>query len=104
TRSTSTCRTARAAAAWSGGCSVAADAGLLTFVLVSAVLIMTPGPDTAITTRSALRGGWLAACLTAAGVALGQLVWAAATAGGLVALLAASAVAFTVVKLAGAAY
>ncbi len=83
---------------------MAVDAGFLTFMLVSAVLLMPPGPDTAITTRNALRGGWWAACLTAAGVALGQLVWSAATAGGLVALLAASALAFTLVKLAGAAY
>lgn len=83
---------------------MAADAGFLTFFLVSAVLIITPGPDTAITTRNALRGGWRAASLTAAGVALGQLVWAAASVGGLVALLAASALAFTLVKLAGAAY
>ena len=94
----------RAAAGWSGDCSAGADAGLLTFVLVSAVLIMTPGPDTAITTRNALRGGWRAASLTAGGVAAGQLVWAAATGAGLVAVLAASAIAFTVIKFAGAAY
>ena len=91
-------------AGWWEGSSAAVDAGFLTFVVVSAVLIMTPGPDTAITTRNALRGGWPAAAWTAAGVAVGQLLWAAATAGGLVALLAASALAFTVVKFAGAAY
>ena len=68
------------------------------------MLIMTPGPDTAITTRNALRGGGRAAFLTAGGVASGQLVWAAATGAGLVAVLAASAIAFTVVKFAGAAY
>jgi threonine/homoserine/homoserine lactone efflux protein len=76
----------------------------LTFVVVSAVLIVTPGPDTAITTRNALRGGWRAASWTAGGVAVGQLLWAAATGAGLVAVLAASAIAFTVVKFAGAAY
>jgi threonine/homoserine/homoserine lactone efflux protein len=79
------------------------DGRFLAFLGVAAVLIVTPGPDTALVTRSALRGGARAASLTALGVALGLLTWGAASAAGLAALLAASALAFTALKIAGAA-
>jgi threonine/homoserine/homoserine lactone efflux protein len=77
---------------------------LWAFVGVAALVIVTPGPDTALTVRNALLGGRAAGVATAAGVALGLAVWTAAASAGLAALLVASEPAFVAVKLAGAAY
>ncbi|HEY2595127.1 MAG TPA: LysE family translocator [Chloroflexota bacterium] len=77
---------------------------LLPFLAVSALVIMTPGPDTALTIRNVLLGGRRGGIFTALGVSTGQAVWALATAAGLAALLTASRPAFVAVKLAGAAY
>jgi threonine/homoserine/homoserine lactone efflux protein len=77
---------------------------LWAFVGVAALVIVTPGPDTALTVRNALLGGRRAGVATAAGVALGLSVWTAAASAGLAALLVASEPAFVAVKLAGAAY
>ena len=74
------------------------------FIAISALLIIAPGLDTALITRNALLHGRRAAVATALGVNTGMLVWTVATAAGLAALVRASAVAFTVLKLAGAAY
>jgi threonine/homoserine/homoserine lactone efflux protein len=77
---------------------------LWAFVGVAALVIVTPGPDTALTVRNALLGGRRAGVATAAGVALGLAVWTAAASVGLAALLVTSEPAFVAVKLAGAAY
>jgi threonine/homoserine/homoserine lactone efflux protein len=77
---------------------------LWAFVGIAALVIVTPGPDTALTIRNALLGGRSAGMATAAGVALGLAVWTAAASAGLAALLVASEPAFVAVKLAGAAY
>ena len=77
---------------------------LLAFIAVAIVIIVTPGPDMALITRNALVHGRRAALFTALGIMVGLMVWTAASVVGLVALLATSAVAFTVVKLAGAGY
>jgi threonine/homoserine/homoserine lactone efflux protein len=77
---------------------------LWAFVGVAALVIVTPGPDTALTVRNALLGGRAAGMATAAGVALGLAVWTAAASAGIAALLVASEPAFVAVKLAGAAY
>jgi threonine/homoserine/homoserine lactone efflux protein len=74
------------------------------FVAVSALLIVAPGLDTALIMRNALLHGRRPAVATALGVNTGMLAWTLATALGLAALLEASALAFTVVKLLGAAY
>src|SRR5215469_5062002 len=74
------------------------------FLAVSLLVIVTPGPDTALTVRNTLLGGRRGGCLTAAGVAAGQAIWALATSAGLVALLVASAPVFEAVKWLGAAY
>ena len=79
------------------------DGRFLAYLGVALVLIVTPGPDTALVTRNAFRGGVRSASLTALGVGLGLLTWGAAGAAGLAALLAASALAFTVLKTVGAA-
>ena len=77
---------------------------LLTFLGVSALVIVTPGQDTALTIRSTLLGGRSRGILTAFGVATGQAVWTLAASIGITALLIASEPAFLAVKLAGAAY
>lgn len=74
------------------------------FLLVSAVVIVTPGPDTALTIRNSLRGGRRGGMLTSAGVASGQAAWALAASAGLAAVLAASHPAFLAVRIAGASY
>ena len=76
----------------------------MAFLGVSAIVIMTPGPDTAVTVRNTLLGGRLAGILTAFGISAGQAIWALATSLGVVALLVASEVLFQAVKYAGAAY
>lgn len=79
-------------------------AQLAAFLGVSAVVIVTPGQDTALTIRNTLLGGRRAGVGTAFGVVGGQLAWALATSAGLAALLLASAPLFTAIRLAGAAY
>ena len=77
---------------------------LIAFVGIAALVICTPGPDTAMTIRNALLGGRSAGLATALGVSTGLAIWALATSAGLVALLIASEPLFLAVKYAGAAY
>jgi threonine/homoserine/homoserine lactone efflux protein len=74
------------------------------FLGVCALVICTPGPDTALTIRNTLLGGRSAGAATAVGVGTGQAAWTAATSAGLALLLAASAPLFLGIRLAGAAY
>jgi threonine/homoserine/homoserine lactone efflux protein len=78
--------------------------GLLAFLGVSALVICTPGPDTALTVRNSIVGGRRAGVFSAAGIAAGQLVWTVAASLGIAGLLQASQPAFTALKIAGAAY
>ncbi len=77
---------------------------LLEFFGVAALVIVTPGQDTALTIRNTLRGGRRDGVFTALGVAMGQCGWAVATSAGLAALLVASEPAFLALRLFGAAY
>lgn len=77
---------------------------LVAFTVAAMVLTITPGVDTAMVIRSAVLGGARQAALAALGIALGCLAWGAAVALGLGAVLAASTLAFTILKFAGAAY
>jgi threonine/homoserine/homoserine lactone efflux protein len=79
-------------------------AELAAFVVVATIVIVTPGPDTALTIRNTLVGGRRGGVFTAIGVSLGQATWAVATSLGIATLLAASEPAFRAVKLIGAAY
>jgi threonine/homoserine/homoserine lactone efflux protein len=74
------------------------------FLGISVLVIVTPGQDTALTIRNALRGRRKAGVFTALGISSGQGVWTVATSAGLAALLIASEPAFVALKLAGAAY
>lgn len=77
---------------------------LLAFVAVSAVVIATPGQDTALVIKSTLAAGRAGGVSTAFGVSAGQAVWALATSVGLAAVLVASERVFLALKLVGAAY
>jgi threonine/homoserine/homoserine lactone efflux protein len=76
----------------------------LAFLGVSAIVIVTPGPDTALTIRNTLLGGRIGGISAALGVSLGQLLWAVATSLGIIAVLVASEPLFLAVKYAGAGY
>ncbi|MBN1528294.1 MAG: LysE family translocator [Thermoleophilaceae bacterium] len=73
---------------------------LVTFLPVAALLTVIPGPATALVVQSAFRGGSGEALRTIAGNSLGILIWALLAAVGLAAVVAASAEAFTAMKLA----
>jgi threonine/homoserine/homoserine lactone efflux protein len=77
---------------------------LLAFAGVAAVANLTPGLDMMLVLRTSVSGGRRAGLVAALGVNTGCLAWGIATAAGLSALLAASHVAFDVVRIAGAAY
>jgi threonine/homoserine/homoserine lactone efflux protein len=77
---------------------------LLAFIAAASILTLTPGVDTAMVLRTAAVGGSRPAWFAAWGIGFGCLVWGAMVSIGLGALLAASEIAFTVVKWAGAAY
>jgi threonine/homoserine/homoserine lactone efflux protein len=92
-------------AGWAAaGLTVGVVGELVGFVGLSAVVICTPGPDTALTVRNAIVSGRAAGVWTAAGVVTGQAIWTVAASVGLVSLLSASEPAFLAVKLAGTAY
>jgi threonine/homoserine/homoserine lactone efflux protein len=77
---------------------------LLAFIAVSAVVICTPGQDTALLVRNTLSGGRASGIATAGAVTVGIAIWVVATSVGLAALLNASEPVFRALKLAGAAY
>jgi threonine/homoserine/homoserine lactone efflux protein len=76
----------------------------VTFLGIAALVIVTPGQDTALTIRNSLAGGRRSGVFTALGVSAGQCGWAVATSAGLAALLVASEPAFLALRLFGAAY
>ncbi len=76
----------------------------LAFIGLSLLVITTPGPDTAVTIRSAMAGGLRGGVFTALGVSSGLAIWALAASAGITALLVASEPLFVALKLIGAAY
>lgn len=80
------------------------DPALLAFLGVATLIIVSPGPDTALVVRNTLLSGRRAGAATVLGVICGIAAWAIAAAVGLAAILNTSAVTFTALKLAGAAY
>jgi threonine/homoserine/homoserine lactone efflux protein len=77
---------------------------LAAFLGISALVIVTPGQDTALTIRNALLGGRRGGVLTALGVSTGQAVWALTTSIGVAALIVAFEPAFVALKLLGAVF
>lgn len=80
------------------------DDRLLAFIGVSIAVVVIPGPDMALVARNVLRHGRSAGFATSVGICTGILGWGVAAALGVSTLLVTSAAAFTVLKLAGAAY
>jgi threonine/homoserine/homoserine lactone efflux protein len=71
---------------------------------VFGLVIVTPGPDTALTIRNTLVGGRASGIATGLGVISGQACWTLATSAGVAALIVASEPAFQALKFIGAAY
>jgi threonine/homoserine/homoserine lactone efflux protein len=80
-----------------------AAASLAAFVATASVLVITPGRDTALVLRTAASGGPRRAALAGLGIAVGCFCWAMLVALGLGALLAASQLAYTLLRWIGAA-
>jgi len=77
---------------------------LIGFGLLALVVTITPGLDTVLVLRQALRGRRVVAFASATGICLGTLVWGVAAATGLGALFVASEIARTVLRWAGVAF
>src|ERR671912_2257969 len=77
---------------------------LLLFIAAGLLLNLTPGPDVLYIVSHALRSGARAGVVAGLGITAGCFVHVFAAAVGVGALLATSAVAFTVLKWIGAAY
>jgi threonine/homoserine/homoserine lactone efflux protein len=77
---------------------------VLSFALLGALLTVTPGLDTALVLRAAITMGRGPAFATALGVGAGALIWGVAASVGVSALLTASQLAYTTLRIAGAAY
>ena len=80
------------------------DSKLIAFVGISALLVVTPGPDMATVTKNALRLGRRGALLTTLGIVSAILMHTTAAAFGLAVLLRTASRVFMIVKLCGAAY
>lgn len=79
-------------------------AALIAFTATAALLTITPGLDTALVLRTAAAEGPRRALLAAMGIALGCLGWGLLVGAGLGALLAASQVAYDLLRWTGAIY
>ena len=77
---------------------------LAPFLAISVLLILIPGPDTAVVTKHALYGGRRGGVFAAAGVTIGLSVWTLAAADGIATLLRASEAAFLALRIVGALY
>lgn len=77
---------------------------VLAFVAIAAVVICTPGPDTALIVRNTLVGGRANGVRTAAGIVTGIATWTLAASAGVAAIVAASHPLFTAIRIGGAAY
>jgi len=76
----------------------------LAFIGIALIVIVTPGPDTAVTTRNVFVGGMRGGVFTSLGVATGLSIWALAASAGITALLVASEPLFVALKIVGGAY
>ncbi|WP_192564702.1 LysE family translocator [Pseudomonas gozinkensis] len=77
---------------------------LLAFTFAATLLTLTPGLDTALVLRTATVEGKQQALRAALGINAGCLLWGAAVAFGLGALIAVSELAYNLLKYCGAAY
>ena len=80
------------------------ESSLALFLIATLVLALAPGPDLLYITTRGLDQGAVAGLISALGVHTGVLIHTIIAAFGLSALIASSAVAFALIKYAGAAY
>lgn len=83
---------------------VISTSALAAFLIASVVLVLVPGPGQALVLARSMTGGFRAGFAATLGLNTGTVLHAVAAGFGLSAVLAASATAFTVVKLVGAGY
>ena len=76
----------------------------LPFIGVAIAVVVIPGPDMALVARNVFRYGGSAGFATSLGICTGILGWAVAAVLGIATILATSSIAFTALKLIGAAY
>ncbi|MBD2459612.1 LysE family transporter [Oscillatoria sp. FACHB-1407] len=79
-------------------------AGWLTVFLISVVVVITPGPDFALTLRNSLAFSRRAGVYTAIGLGFGNLVHATYSILGIAAIISRSILFFNLLKWVGAAY
>ncbi|MFB4283328.1 LysE family translocator [Nonomuraea sp. MTCD27] len=77
---------------------------LALFTVTTVIAMVTPGPDMLFVLGCGMRGGPRAGLLATAGVASSEAVHVVVAAAGLAALFEAAPIAFTVVRIVGAAY
>ncbi|MFL6157511.1 MAG: LysE family translocator [Marmoricola sp.] len=77
---------------------------VLAFTGAAALIVLLPGPDTLVVVRSILRGGRRQGVLTALGNLAGLTIWVTCAVVGIAALLRASEVGYTALRVVGAAY
>ncbi|MFE4460571.1 LysE family translocator [Nocardia tengchongensis] len=77
---------------------------VLSFAVVAGLLTVVPGLDTAVVLRAAVSRGPRNAFATAVGIGCGTLMWGVAAAAGVSALVTASEVAYSGLRIAGAIY
>jgi RhtB (resistance to homoserine/threonine) family protein len=80
------------------------DPQVAAFTVVAAAMTLSPGPDTFLVVRNSMRGGRHDGWLTVLGICSGLYVHALLSAVGVSAIVAQSAAAFAVMKVAGACY
>jgi threonine/homoserine/homoserine lactone efflux protein len=80
------------------------SAQLAGFIVVAALLVISPGPNTLLILTNSVAGGRSAGMATVLGVETGTLVHTVAAAVGISAVLASSMAAFDAMKYAGAVY
>ncbi len=80
------------------------DARFLAYLAIATLLIVIPGPDTALVIRNALLSGRRAASFTTFGIGVGSVVWAGTSVLGVAVLFEHSVIVFTLFKLVGGAY
>jgi hypothetical protein len=78
--------------------------GLVGYLVAVAAITISPGPDTLLVVNRAASYGVHVGIVTAIGSASRLLVWGAAAAAGIAAILAASATAFEILRIAGAVF
>lgn len=76
----------------------------LSFAAAASLIVIAPGPDTLLVLRNSLAAGRGKGLVTIGGIVTGLLVWATIAAVGLAALLRASELGYTIVRVAGASY